>query len=294
MGQRHWPPGQREHHGSPHANSFHAAFEPPLPSVTESDEDRERRLAAVAANTIVPRLLELHRSLVGEAAPLALHPGTVEVAELARLVIQPEGSEAMAYVLQLRDAGLSLDDLHVELLEPAARHLGELWNEDKLDFLDVSIGLLGLQKLMHYFAGLDRLSPYDELRRALIVPVPGEQHMLGNSIVQRFFRAAGWYVYAQPAAQLEDLIASVSHEWFGIVGFSLASDRNLESLSTSIAAIRKHSLNPNVGVIVGGPAFAADDGKAAAAGADGTAANAPAAVILAKKLLAKSLLQEIM
>lgn len=288
-----WQSGHRDRRETPQSERFTVSFDPPLVHDIKTDQDRERRLAAIVADAIVPRLIELHESIIGTPPASDFHPGAVEVAELARLVIQPEGSEALAYVLQLRDAGLSLDDLHTELLEPTARHLGESWSQDRLDFLDVSIGLNGLQKLVHVFAGLDRISPYDEMRRALIIAVPGEQHMLGVSIVQRFFRAAGWYVCAQPAAHVEELIATVSQEWFGIVGFSLATDRGLEGLSAAVAAVRKHSLNRDVGVIVGGPAFAADDGKAVASGADGTAANAPAAVILAKKLLAKSLLKAV-
>jgi methanogenic corrinoid protein MtbC1 len=266
------------------------SFEPPLPVSVETDLERETRLAAVVADKIVPKLIELHKSVVGAEVSPELHPGKVEVSELARLAVKPEGSEALKYVLQLRDAGLTLDGLHVELLEPTARYLGELWNEDKLDFLDVSIGLNSLQRLVHIFAGLDRIPPYDERRRALIVTVPGEQHMLGNAIVQRFFRSAGWYVCFERVRHLDDLMAIVSEEWFGIAGFSLATDHNLDSLAQSIAAVREVSLNRNIGVIAGGPAFVADPGKARAAGADGTAANAPAAVILAKKLLAERLL----
>lgn len=287
---RNWPNGHADHSSSSQSPAVRVMFEPPIPVYDESDRDREMRLAAVVAEQIVPRLLHLQRSMAEARKSLELHPGEFEISELARLVVDPEGSQAMQYVLKLRETGLTLDNLYVELLEPTARHLGDLWNEDKLDFLDVSIGLNGLQRLVHVFAGLDQVEPYDQRRRALIVTLPGEQHMLGNSIVQRFFRSAGWHVCSEPIADMDDLIAITAHEWFGIIGFTLATDRNLATLSNFIAAARDHSLNRRVGIIAGGPAFTANDGRAVAAGADGTAANAPAAVMLAKKLLAEGLL----
>lgn len=281
------------HHGPSLSGASTVSLEPPLPIEVMGDSERELRLAAAVADKIVPRLIELHKSVLGPDVMADFHPGNIEITELARLAVEPEGSEALKYVLRLRDAGLTLDDLYAELLEPTARHLGELWNNDKLDFLDVSIGLNSLQRLVHFFVGLDRIPAYDQQRRALIVTVPGEQHMLGNTIVQRFFRAAGWHVCSQPIVHLDDLTAIVSNEWFAIAGFSLATDRNLDSLSRCIANVRKMSLNRDIGVIVGGPAFALNPDMAIAAGADGTAINAPAAVVLAKKLLAKCLLQNV-
>jgi hypothetical protein len=51
-------------------------------------------------------------------------------------------------------------------------------------------------------------------------------------------------------------------------------------------------MNEAIRVIVGGPAFVGYPERVEVLGADGTAANAPAAVILAKKLLADSLRDE--
>ena len=78
----------------------------------------------------------------------------------------------------------------MELLEPTARHLGELWQEDTIDFVDVTLGVSKLQRLVHVFAGLDHVAPYDDKRKVLLASAPGDQHSLGNSMVQKFFRAA--------------------------------------------------------------------------------------------------------
>jgi methanogenic corrinoid protein MtbC1 len=220
-------------------------------------------------------------------------PQDDEIAELARLVVGPENADAADYILKLKDGGVSLDRLHLELLEPTARHLGDLWTDDKIDFIDVTIGVRRLQQLVHIFAGLDQVPQYDSKRRALIVATPGEQHSFGNTMLQRFFRSGGWYVYSNPGAELQHITALVAQQWIGIVGFSLSTDQNIDSLAASISAVRKMSRNRTVGIMVGGPAFIGKPELAFEIGADGTAANAPAAVILAKRLLVPSLLESV-
>lgn len=264
-------------------------FEPPISVVSERANEDDDRLAQLISDKIIPRLLALHNGLGFATGEALVHPGATEIAELARLVVGPENSDAIDYILSLRDRGLSLDMLHLELLEPAARHLGELWDEDHLDFLDVAIGVTRLQHLVHVFAGLDEIAPYDDKRRALIVTTPGERHSLGNVMVQEFLRAGGWYVCSCPGADIEQISAIAEREWIAVVGFSMSSDTHLDSLASSVSAVRAASMNHNIGVMVGGPAFTNNPELAIEVGADGTAANAPAAVVLAKKLLVRSI-----
>jgi len=265
-------------------------IEPPLTIEVEDAALRHDRLATLVAEKVVPRLVALHAPAQDALRAETFHAGTIEIIELSRLVLGAENADAFDYITRLREAGLSLDNLYLELLEPTARHLGELWDEDKVDFLDVSVGLIRLQRLVRVFAGLDDTAPYDEKCRALIIATPDEQHLFGNAIVQRFFRAAGWHVGCGPVTGTADLEAIVSQEWFGVVGLSIAADRHLESLRNAIATVRAKSVNRHVGIIVGGPAFFERPELALEVGADGTAINAPAAVVLAKKLLVPSLM----
>ena len=264
-------------------------LEPPVVVKSEDFSERTGRLASLVANEVCPRLLDIYKSVAGVDHEPILHPTHEEVVELSRLVVGPENAAAVDLIEKLRDRGVSLDTLHVELLEPTARRLGDLWTEDKLDFLDVTIGVRRLQQLVHQFSGLDECTPYDAKRRVLLVATPGEQHSFGNSIVQRFFRSGGWYVCSMPGAELQGISALVEQEWIGVVGFTLSADRHIESLRELITAVRRMSLNKTVGIMVGGPVFVERPHLALEVGADGTATNAPAAVVLAKKLLVPSL-----
>lgn len=260
-------------------------FLPPLEVAIDVPSFRYQKLSRIVAEHVVPHLVALH----GQVPPAVKLPRTAEIRDLAGLVLGPDNNDAADYLLQLKDRGVSLDDLHAELLEPAARLLGELWNEDDIDFVDVTLGVSRLQRLVHVFEGLDQVPDYDDKRRVLLAAAPGEQHSLGSTIVQKFLRAAGWHVWSCASPRIEEAADLAATEWFAVVGFSVGSDIHVEQLSAAIAKLRERSLNPRVGVMVGGSAISREPDLVARLGADGTAANGPAAVILAKKLLAASL-----
>ena len=72
---------------------------------------------------------------------------------------------------------------------------------------------------------------------------------------------------------------------FDVVGFSLSADRHVETLGAAIRLSRARSRNPEILILVGGPAFVHDPGLAARLGADATAVDAPSAVHLARTLI---------
>lgn len=263
-------------------------FLPPLEIAVDVPEFRYSKLSRIVAEHVLPQLVARHAPPPAPAVPPRSQRSR-EIAELARLVLGPEGDDPADYLLRLKDEGVSLDDLHAELLEPTARLLGDLWNEDKADFIDVTIGVSRLQRLVHVFEGLGQIPDYDEKRRVLLAATPGEQHSLGSTIVQKFLRAGGWHVWSCASPDVAEAAEIAAREWFAVVGFSLGSDVHEASLAEAIQLVRLRSLNPRVGIMIGGSAVTRQPDLVLRVGADGTAANGPAAVVLAKKLLAAGL-----
>jgi len=72
---------------------------------------------------------------------------------------------------QIRDAafpvGAASDSLFIELLEPAGRHLGEMWDDDRCNFFDVTVGVARLQELLAIFNDAHGISPFCGARRIL-------------------------------------------------------------------------------------------------------------------------------
>lgn len=260
--------------------------------VAHSDPSREAQLADVIARTIIPSLLQQNKALIAIGSH-SLHPDQSHIDRLTTLIIGPDNADALEYIYSLRGLGISLDDLHLELLEPTARHLGELWNKDEIDFFAVTMAVNRLQRIVHHFADLDKIEPYDEKRRALMVVAPGDDHNFGNQIVQKFLKAAGWSVVTEIGSDPQRILDIVSKEWHAIVGFSISGSAHIHALSSMIKKIRGVSRNRHIGVMIGGAMITNRPELVEEMGADGTADNAASAVILAKKLLARGLQAEV-
>jgi MerR family transcriptional regulator, light-induced transcriptional regulator len=250
---------------------------------------RQAKLARVISNDIIPRLLRLNTQVVKPPQPIETMietptPGSEEITSLADIVIGNDLEAAAAYILVLRERGLPMDTLFIELLEPTARHLGEMWDRDECDFIDVTLGVARLQKLLAVFNDTHGIPALDTRRQVLMAMTPGDQHYFGVTMVERFLLAAGWQVQTELSATSEEIADAARRQWFAVVGLTAGSERQLDVLCSTIALVRKQSLNPAIGVMVGGPMFTANPALAAQVGADATAPNAPAAVLVAQKL----------
>ena len=106
---------------------------------------RQYDIARFVSNEVVPRLLRLHSEVLPDAPPVeqlieALRPSSTEIDALAHIVLGDDLEAAASYVTIMRNRGLSMQTLYLELLEPTARHLGEMWDRDECDFVDVTLG----------------------------------------------------------------------------------------------------------------------------------------------------------
>lgn len=250
---------------------------------------RQAKLAQIVSTSIIPRLLHLHTEVVPQAPAVetvieALAPDAADVSGLADIVLGADLEAAVAYVVVLRDRGLSMDTLFLELLEPTARHLGEMWDRDECDFIDVTLGVARLQKLLAVFNDTHCLPSLDVRRNVLMAITPGNQHTFGATMVERFLLAAGWRVRTELDGTLKGIVAAVREEWFAVAGLTAGSDGQIASLVETIAELRRQSKNPKIAVMVGGPMFSANPQLATDVGADATAISAPAAVLVAQKL----------
>jgi MerR family transcriptional regulator, light-induced transcriptional regulator len=246
--------------------------------------DRQRRLASIISQEIIPRLMLIHHQVLTPCEREPNGPSQREIEDLAHLVLGPDVQAATNYILRLRQRGLPLDVLYIELLEPAARLLGKMWDDDRCDFVDVTLGVARLQELLAIFNDTNCVSAFGDMRRAITATTSGEQHRFGLAVVEKFLRASGWHVRSESGASLDTVAATVQSEWFAVAGVTLSCETRLDVLAALIKTIREHSCNKNIGVMVGGPVFNGCPELALRVGADAVAVNAPTAVLLAQKL----------
>ena len=252
-------------------------------------QDEERRRAILTRTVeldVIPRLLMAHRPAVAPTMAGLLVTGT-HVAELVGLVLSRGEPEAVAFVTAMHGQGAAAESLYLDLLAPAARRLGEMWENDTCDFSDVTVGLWRLQNAMRELSPcfLHSANAGTHSARVLLVPLPGEDHTFGLSMVYEFFRRAGWNAWCGPVESSADLRGMVRREWVEVIGFSLACDEKLDAVRTEIRSVRRASRNPGLAVLVGGPGFTANPSLAAEVGADGTAVDGRQAVLQAQALV---------
>ncbi len=258
----------------------------PLPSARE----RMARIVRTIEQDIIPRLVRAHRPVavpMAPAGPVVVGPDDVQ--SFVQHVLAPAEGGWQVVTDRLLAGGMAVGDVYLNLLAPAAQELGRMWDEDLCSFTDVTVAVGRIQRVLRALSpafGQEVGYPQNG-RRVLLLPAPGEQHTFGLTIVAEFFRRAGWEVVGDSEARTADPAALVRSEWFDVIGISVGSDARLDWLKSGIGAIRNASRNRNIGVLVGGPSFAADRERVREVGADGTASDGQQAPVMADQLLAE-------
>lgn len=279
-----WSPGEAED-----ARGSGRLAEHWLPLHCEVAEERHSLLTQAIEAEIIPRLVLAHQPAPAGrfAHATTARPNKSEVAELARLAMTGDASAVSAYVGTVGARGVALESIYLELIAPAARRMGELWEMDKCDFTTVTIGTGHLQQLISQLTGTCpiKINYGCKQKKAVFAPTRGEQHTLGLVMVAELFTHAGWDVCGGFPRASNDLNALVHDEWFDLIGLSVGSEVQLDLLREDVRSSRRASLNRAVVVMVGGPVFVAHPELAEQVGADATAVDGWQALAKAERMV---------
>ena len=255
-------------------------------------EERLTHLVKTLESEVIPRLLEAHRVVPGGVLPLVSlcpPPTEQEIESFVELVLGRDDVPISECIADIRRKGMSVEMVYLDLLAPAAKHMGDLWLDDLCDFTQVTIGLGRLQHLLQELSpafGAEVQFPANA-RRVLLMPAPGDQHTFGLSMVAEFFSRSGWEVASGDIHSPTNAVDMARLEWFDVVGFSVGSETRLDWLKDCILAVRQVSRNKNVGIMVGGPVFAEHPEFVELVGADCTAVDGKDAPVQAEKIVGK-------
>ncbi len=248
-------------------------------------------LVAIVESAILPRLMAAHglAPLIRRRADEPDRSIQADAEALAPLAMHIEADALLDHIDTLLRRGVSIDSLFVDLLAPAARHLGALWEDDRCDFIEVTMGLWRLQEVVRELAA--RFPPERRSgnggHRALFAAMPGDQHSFGTVMIDETFRRHGWTTDVVLDPTTPELLEHVARDWLDVVGLTVSCDCHIEPLPSLIRALRSVSRNPRIVVMVGGRIFVEDPMLAMEVGADGTAADAIQAVAAAAGLVAR-------
>ena len=161
----------------------------------------------------------------------------------------------------------------VTLIEPVARRLGDLWQQNDLAEFDVTIALGRLHVLIHHLAQSEGwVRPRPAAPRVLVASVPGEPHSLSAVLDAESLWMAGW----MPAFDVPPTDAALEQrlrdERFDLLDLSLSPvferrDR-LGDLRRRLTGFRAASRNPGLCIRLAGRVFPEHQLLAGLVGAD--------------------------
>ncbi len=259
-----------------------------LNSLSTSDALAGDSINSIIEGEIIPRLLMAHSIGTGDnPAQTRSEIDPSAASRFAMLPLRLEAANLMEEVDAFLSKGVSVDALYLDLLAPAARRLGEMWENDECDFVDVTMGLWRLQEVMREISARVPVRPAapNEASRSLFAPMPGDQHYFGALMMDEIFARAGWSSEVMTKPLRKELLDKISRQPFDLVGLTLSRDCPSAALQNLIKAMRSVSANPHLSILIGGRMINQNPAIVAEVGADGTGADARAALDVAQRLV---------
>jgi MerR family transcriptional regulator, light-induced transcriptional regulator len=266
-----------------------------LTIVGKTDEDYD--LSLLLENLVIPKLIAdrdksdnwLHLPGLSQAPKTNRQRAITDadVEEFTRLSVNGEAHTLLDFVDHCLETGSSVETVYIELLAPAARRLGEFWDDDNEDFVGVTMGLWRIQEILRELALRipPKSRPGHGQRSALFSMMPGEQHSFGTLMVAECFQRAGWDTDVLIEPTQSELVGKFAKRHYDLIGLTVSRDCSTGALGSLIKTIKAVSCNPHIRVMLGGRVINEQPELVEEYGADGTAADAVAAVALADRLV---------
>jgi methylmalonyl-CoA mutase cobalamin-binding domain/chain len=190
-------------------------------------------------------------------------------------------------VFDAADRGETVQQLYLQVFQPALREIGRLWQLRKISVAQEHFCSAATQIVMSQL--LLRGPSAERCGRSILVAcISGDLHELGARMVADFFEMAGWDPYFCGAnTPHAAVVQSVVERDADILAVSATMGYHLHTVQDLIELVRAEPRCARLRVVVGGHPFTIDPALWRTVGADGTAADAGAAVALAGQWLAE-------
>lgn len=154
-------------------------------------------------------------------------------------LLRGDRAEALDVVIgQGLRRGVPVAALQLEVIQPAQREVGVLWEQNQIsvaqEHLATSISQL---VVAHLYPHLPRRAPNG--KRVVVACVEGELHELGARMGADFFEMAGFDVHmAGPGCTVEQLVRLLEGEGADLLGLSATTAQQAGSLRRTVERVR--------------------------------------------------------
>ncbi len=228
------------------------------------------------ARAALPGMPSTTASFIDPAQPLSPLAG-----EYAHALLRGYRQAAGQLVFDAAERGEPVRQLYLQVFQPALREVGRLWQMKKISVAQEHFCSAATQIVMSQL--LPREFAAEPTRGSVVVAcVSGDLHELGARMVSDFFEMAGWRTYFCGANTPHAAIVQAAVERAAdVLAVSATMGYHLHAVQDLIREVRNDPRCARLRVMVGGHPFNVDPAVGRHVGADGTAADAEAAVALA-------------
>ena len=200
----------------------------------------KRALARLCAENSARAVSDVTKAALGNPMATAL----------AYALCDADDDAAQAMIDDLLDAGLSVETVCLDHLAPAARRLGDWWDDDRLPFTEVTVATARIQSLMRRLPKSSDmcLAPGD--KGAIFAAVPGELHILGVIMAADLFRRGGWDVSLMVGQTHDELIARLARDDRPVIGLSCSGDHSFAALKRLMRDLAR--VRPDAEIMISG------------------------------------------
>lgn len=222
---------------------------------------------------------------VGFGQERRLDPSVIE--GFLDLLLKGDTETAAERVGRLRMAGFDYISLAEHLFAPTARLLGGRWDENRLSFLEVSLGISGLLAVNARLRAAYGVAGSGTRGQLLFATLPQQAHTLGAILAAEAFRQRDYDVELMLGATPEDIEADVRLFDIRVVGLTAGAEDRIADLE-SLAARLKHLPRAPM-ILIGGGAAARASAALSAGGIDCIARTIEEAIAFTDNLPAGSI-----
>lgn len=254
----------------------------------------EQQFMTMLTKEVIPQLVLPEEETAELGLPPAANSLQAAALRLSELAVEKDLAHCRSGIAALVREGYTVERILLEVVQPAARLLGQRWNQDSCNFADVTLGMWNIQQVFTDLAVTLRQSAYgrtfsDEKAPSVVFcTLPDCHHRLGVQMVCAFFARAGWNTRLVHTRTETALVGEIADFAPTLVGLSVSSEADLLKAAGFICRIRrlqKEQPGRPLAVMLGGPAIHVFPELASLTGADMLAGDAPEALAAAEHLI---------
>ncbi len=208
-----------------------------------------------------------------------------EAAEYLSLIIKMKREEAVKYILDLVEQGITIEDIYLKIFQIVQYEIGRLWQLNQISIAQehyaTSVTQLAMSQLYPKI-----FTSFKKGKRVLTTCIGDELHELGIRMVADLMELNGWdTIHLGANTPAVEILKLIEEKEIDVLAISVTLPRQLAETKTLINSVRQNEKFKEVKIMVGGRLFMQNSELWHKIGADGFASSAKEAVKVADSIL---------